>query len=207
MADRQRSARTGADPTGPDPRRRRSASQQAILDATVELLERDGYRALTIEAIARRAGVGKQTIYRWWGGSKPDLVLEAFGRAGDERVALPDTGSVREDLLGILAPVFDLQSGGGSGTARANRAMMAEAQLDADFAPRYLELHRHWWGPLLAAVARGIDRGELDPATDPQLIVDLLLGAAWYRLLLGHERLDGTVAAQVVDAVLQGART
>lgn len=193
-------------PHRPDARRRSSDSQQAILDATVELLERDGYRALTIEGIAQRAGVGKQTIYRWWSGSKPDLVLEAFGRAGDERVEPPDTGSVREDLLGVLAPVFELQSGPASGTARANRAMMAEAQLDPDFRARYLELHQHWWGPLIDAVTRGIDRGELAPETEPQLVVDLLLGAAWYRLLLGHAPLDDAAAEQVVDAVLDGVR-
>ncbi len=62
----------------PDPRRRSDASHAAILAATVELLEEGGYRALTIEGVARRAGVGKQTIYRWWDGSKAALVLEAF---------------------------------------------------------------------------------------------------------------------------------
>lgn len=170
----------------------------------MELLEERGYRRLTIEGVARRAGVGKQTIYRWWKGSKPDLVLEAFSRAGDERVEPPDTGTVRSDLLAILEPVFDLHDDLRSGTALANKTLMAEAQLDVDFHPRYVELHRHWWGPLRTAIQHGIDRGELGSATDPDLLVDAVLGFAWYRLLLEHAPLDRAAAAAVVDLVLGG---
>lgn len=184
--------------------RRSADSHRRILDATVELLERFGYRELTIEGVARRAGVGKQTIYRWWHGSKPDLVLEAFTDASDVRVAPPDTGNVRGDVLAILEPVFDLQADLRTGTALANKTLMAEAQLDADFHPRYVALHRHWWGPLRAAIERGIDRGELPMDTDPDLVVDTLLGFAWYRLLLEHSPLDQRAAAAVVDLVLNG---
>lgn len=188
----------------PDPRRRSSSSHRRILDATVELLERDGYRHLTIEAVAKHAGVGKQTIYRWWGGSKPDLILEAFTAASDDRVAPPDNGSVRSDLLAIMQPVFDLQADLRSGTALANKSLMAEAQLDSDFHHRYVELHRHWWGPLATAVERGIERGELDAHTEPGLVVDTLLGFSWYRLLLEHAPLDQRAATNIVDLVLNG---
>jgi AcrR family transcriptional regulator len=191
---------------GPDPQRRSTESHRRILDATVELLERNGYRQLTIEGVAKRAGVGKQTIYRWWHGSKPDLVLEAFTHASDERVSPPDTGCVRNDLLAILQPVFDLQADLRSGTALANKTLMAEAQLDADFHPRYVQLHRHWWGPLRTALERGIDSGELDPDTDPDVVLDTLLGFAWYRLLLEHAPLDHNAARSIVDLVLDGAR-
>lgn len=189
----------------PDPDRRSQDSHHRILDATVELLEEHGYRRLTIEGVARRAGVGKQTIYRWWKGSKADLVLEAFTSAGDARVGPPDTGAVRNDLLAILEPVFELHDDLRSGTALANKTLMAEAQLDVDFHPRYIELHRHWWGPLRTAIQRGIDRGELRPATDTDLLVDALLGFAWYRLLLEHAPLDRAAAVAVVDLVLAGA--
>lgn len=187
------------------PSSRSAASHAAILTATVELLEEGGYRSLTVEGVARRAGVGKQTIYRWWHGSKADLVLEAFARVGDDRVDPPDTGSVRGDLLGILRPVFDLQADPRTGTALANKALMAEAQVDPAFHERYVDLHRHWWGPLFAAVQRGIDRGELRADADPQQVVDLLLGFAWYRLLLEHAPLDEDAAASAVDIVLGGA--
>ncbi|MFN8620131.1 MAG: TetR/AcrR family transcriptional regulator [Chloroflexota bacterium] len=188
----------------PDPRRRDAATHAAILRATVELLENRGYRALTIEGVARHAGVGKQTIYRWWGGSKAALVLEAFTQASDERVEPPDTGSVRGDLLAILVPVFALSADRASRTALANRTMMAEAQLDPAFHEQYVALHRHWWGPLDTAIRRGIARGELAAGTDPGQAIDLLLGFAWYRLLLGHAPLDADAASSLVDVVLAG---
>lgn len=191
---------------GPDARRRRPSSHAAILAATVEILEEVGYRGLSIEGVAKRAGVGKQTIYRWWNGSKPELVLEAFTRAGDDRVQPPDTGDVRADLLAILEPVFDLQSDPRSGTALANRTLMAEAQLDPSFHGRYAELHRYWRGPLRSAIERGVARGELSPAVDPEVVIDLLLGLGWYRLLLEHAALDGDVARAAVDSVLDGLR-
>lgn len=195
---------TPPEPLAPDPRRRDPESHAAILRATVEILEQGGYRNLTIEGVARRAGVGKQTIYRWWHGSKPALVLEAFTQASDERVDPPDTGSVRADLLAIMEPVFQMQVDPHAGTALANKTLMAEAQLNHDFHARYAELHRHWWGPLLAAVERGVERGELVADTDPGMVVDLLLGFGWYRLLLEHAPLDRTVAVSVVDSVLNG---
>ena len=150
-------------PPGPPPAtgRRSAESHAAILAATVALLEEVGYRGLTIEGVARRAGVGKQTIYRWWDGSKAALVMEAFTDVGDDRVVPPDTGDVRADLLGILEPVFALHTGFREGTALANKTLMAEAQLDEGFHHRYAALHRDWRGPMRDAVARGIARGEL----------------------------------------------
>lgn len=191
----------------PDPQRRSQHSRSAILDSTVELLEQVGYRNLTIEGVAKRAGVGKQTIYRWWQGSKPALVLEAFTQASDDRVEPPDSGSVRADLLAILEPVFALQADLRSGTALANKTLMAEAQLDPAFHPRYVELHRHWWGPLRDAIEHGVERGELRADADFDLVVDTLLGAAWYRLLLEHAPLDPQVASTLVDMILAGITT
>lgn len=188
----------------PDASRRRPDSHAAILRATVELLEEQGYRSLTIEGVAKRAGVGKQTIYRWWDGSKGALVLEAFTSVGDERVPPSDTGVVRADLLAIMRPVFALNAEPRRGTALANRTLMAEAQLDPDFHAAYVDLHRSWWGPLRDVLERGIARGELRRGTDVQLVIDLLLGASWYRLLLEHAPLDRRSADAVVDAVLAG---
>lgn len=184
--------------------RRRAAPTRAVLDATVELLEEVGYGATTIEGIARRAGVGKQTIYRWWGGSKADLILEAFIGVEPERVPAPDTGSLRGDLLAILQPVFDRSADRDRGTSLANRTLMAEAQLDPDFLPAYRRVHESWWGPLDEALRRGIVRGELAPDSDVGAVIDVLLGFAWYRLLLGHRPLDAEIAVDLVDLTLAG---
>ena len=102
---------------------------------------------LTIEGVARRAGVGKQATYRWWDGSKAELVLEASTMVSDGRVDPPETGSARGDLLAVLEPVVALQRDLRSGTALADKTLMADAQLDAEFHPRYVALHRRRWGP------------------------------------------------------------
>jgi AcrR family transcriptional regulator len=188
----------------PNPGRRNAAAHRAILDATVALLERDGYKRLTIEAIAARAGVGKQTIYRWWP-SKASLVMEAYAAAGEERVPEPDTGTVSGDLAAILIPVFAINGDFASGGALANRSMMAEALLDAEFLATYRRLHASWRGPLVHVLERGKARGEVRPAVDVEALVDIILGASWYRQLLAHAPLDERYARQIIAAVIDGA--
>ncbi|MET4100540.1 AcrR family transcriptional regulator [Agrococcus sp. UYP10] len=86
---------------------RSEPARVAILDATAALFAEVGYDHLTIEGIAARAGVGKQTIYRWWG-SKGPLVAECLleGRLLPGRLTLPDTGDVRADMAAWLTTVF-----------------------------------------------------------------------------------------------------
>lgn len=189
----------------PDPRRRDAQAHGAILAATVDLLERDGYKKLTIESIAERAGVGKQTIYRWWP-NKAALVMEAFIAVGDERAPEPDTGQVRSDLEAILIPVFALNADYATGTARANKGMMAEAQLDPAFHDTYLALHRAWWGPLRNVLERGKQRGELRADADSGALIDMMLGASWYRVLLEHAPLDEAFARLLARTVVEGNR-
>src|SRR5690606_25306680 len=81
-------------PRNPDPRRRSERSRRAILDAARTLVAETGYPKLTIEAVAARAGVGKQTIYRWWP-SKGALLLDAvlaLSQTAEGDITLPDTG-------------------------------------------------------------------------------------------------------------------
>lgn len=88
---------------------RSEAAQTAILDATAKIFTDHGYDQLTIEGIAAAAGVGKQTIYRWWG-SKSAVVADCLisGRLLPERLALPDTGDVRRDLVNWLTGVIEV---------------------------------------------------------------------------------------------------
>jgi AcrR family transcriptional regulator len=186
----------------PPGRPRSRNSQRAILAATVELLEEAGWSRLTIEKIAARAGVGKQTIYRWYDGDLGRIVVEAYIDASDERVEIPDTGSVRADLTAIVVPVAAMNSNRGSGLALANRSLMAHAQVSDLFAAQYRALHEHWRDVMLAAVRRGVDRGELVAETDPDLVVDQLLGLQWYRLLVGHLPTTEDDAVESVDTAL-----
>jgi AcrR family transcriptional regulator len=191
--------------SGRNPRRRDPALHRAILDATVRLLERDGYGKLTIEGIAAEAGVGKQTIYRWWRG-KPELVMEAYIAAGEERVPAPDTGDVTADLEAILVPVFALNADYASGGALANKGMVAESQLDPAFHEIYASLHRAWWGPLVAVIERAQARGQLRADVAPQDLVDIMLGASWYRVLLEHAPLDADFARLIVRSLVESNR-
>src|SRR6185312_12309336 len=76
-------------------------SQQAILDATLTLLAAEGFDAMSIEAIAARAGVGKKTIYRWWN-SKEALVIDAIKNVQQVKNPVIDTGSLRDDLIALF---------------------------------------------------------------------------------------------------------
>ena len=85
----------------PDPARRSERSRRAILDAALELLTEHGYAELTIEAVAARAGVGKQTIYRWWSG-KGAVVLDMMGKTVNQVIS-PKDSLVRWQVLIMVA--------------------------------------------------------------------------------------------------------
>jgi AcrR family transcriptional regulator len=183
-------------------RRRSERSHAAIIRATQELLVERGYRALTIEGVAARAGVGKQTIYRWWP-SRAALVLEAY-LAGSEAIAPPPPqDSVREDvreLLVWLSRVLAQPIGG-----RVVAGLIGDLQQDAELAEGY---HRDVVparrSRMLAALERGLDRGEIRSDADLEVAVDALHGAVFYRLLLSGAPLDEEFAQRLADHVLAG---
>jgi AcrR family transcriptional regulator len=184
-------------------RRRSDRSHQAIITATQELLVERGYRELTIEGVAARAGVGKQTIYRWWP-SRAALVLEAYLVASDRvRLPTPDSGSTREDvraLLTWLAEVLAEPTGG-----RVVAGLVGDMQHDSDLAEGFrrdvVPARRH---AMRAALERGRERGEIRADADLGLAVDTLHGAVFYRLLLSGEPLDAAFAERLADQVLEG---
>jgi AcrR family transcriptional regulator len=183
-------------------RRRSERAHAAILAATQELLVERGYGNLTIEGVAARAGVGKQTIYRWWP-SRPTLVLEAY-LAGSDALPPPAPGaSVQEDvraLLVWLSAVLAQPIGG-----RVLAGLVADLQQDEDLAAGYrrdvVPVRRT---AMLGALERGRARGEIRAEADLGVAVDALHGAVFYRLLLSGEPLDDVFAATVADHVLAG---
>jgi AcrR family transcriptional regulator len=186
-------------------RRRSERSHRAIITATQELLVEHGYRKLTIESVAARAGVGKQTIYRWWP-SRAALVLEAY-LAGSDAVSLPppDGDSTRDDvraLIGWLATVLAEPTGG-----RVVAGLVGDLQHDPELAEGFradvVPARRQ---AMLAALERGRERGEIRADANLDLAVDTLHGAVFYRLLLSGEPLDAEFAARVADQVLDGLR-
>jgi AcrR family transcriptional regulator len=189
-------------PCSPYPRRRSARARQAILDAANALLDEHGFARTTIEAIAARAGVGKQTIYRWWP-CRASVLLEAYLARGDRQVPVPDTGVLRADLTGYLARLVEVLTCSVAGQTIAGVA--AQAQSDPDlacvFREQFVDVRR---GEIRAILARGAERGELRPDVDLELATDALFGPVWARLLLTHAPLDRAVAATLVDALLCG---
>jgi AcrR family transcriptional regulator len=168
--------------------RRNDQARSAILDAAQRLLRTEGYGALTIGAIAREAGVGRQTIYRWWP-SKADVVLEALIAWGAEAVPTPAGGPLPQRLRAFVRATFS--EAGDPGAAALLRALAGESQRDPEFGARFatfLAARRAALGDVLAPDV---------PAAQIPVVVDLVFGVLWYRLLLGHEPLDDRAADQV----------
>lgn len=191
----------------PDASRRSDRARRAILSATRALVADVGYARLTIEGIAATAGVGKQTIYRWWpskGAVLFDAILEANSQE-DGAIALPDTGALDTDLQlvlrGTVAELADATND------RLQRAITAEIQADTVLAG---ELVRRLLRPQLDAcaerIAAGIRAGQVDASVDPGLAVELLFGPIVHRWLLRTGELDEKFADDVLTMVLMGLR-
>ncbi|MBD0672482.1 TetR/AcrR family transcriptional regulator [Streptomyces sp. CBMA156] len=182
-------------------RRRNEAARQAILDAALRLLAESDGTPVTIDAIARAAGVGKQTVYRWWP-SKGAVLLDALTGRADQDVHDPDTGDLRADLRAFIGTTFETAQR--DTTASALRTVAREAARD----PHLAELMRSFTaarrGALRDLLARGRERGELAGDADPDLIADQVYGVFWYRFLLGHGALDADTAERLTDSLTRG---
>ncbi|QNP68717.1 TetR/AcrR family transcriptional regulator C-terminal ligand-binding domain-containing protein [Streptomyces roseirectus] len=182
-------------------RPRSEESRGAILAAALEGLREHGFAALTIEGIAGRAGVGKQTIYRWWP-SKADVVLDALLDQAEETIRVPDEGSLRADLTAFLGATFRQTH-----QRPVLVGLMGQALLDPGFALAFRErfLFRRR-GTLRELFDRAISRGEIAAGVDPELLVDVVYGVLWYRLMLDHAPLDGAASRQLTELVLRAVR-
>lgn len=182
-------------------RPRSEESRAAVLRATSQLLHEVGLRAMTTEEIASRSGASKATIYKWW----PNKYAVAFDAFLSEMMAEsrdPDTGSARDDLTAVVRGLLRFYSGP-SGHVFAQ--LVGEAQADplirqelrANLVDSRRELFRAIW-------QRGVDGGEFRGDTDPDAAVDLMIGPAFYRLMMGHAPLDEAAADALVDAAIRG---
>ncbi len=181
--------------------RRKESSRVAILDAALALCRDEGYARLSVEAIAARAGVGKQTIYRWWP-SKGAVLLEALDREA-ATAEFPDTGDVVADLRTTIRDVVRSQANPGLGPPFA--ALMAEAQHDPSLGhlllERFITPRR---APIAARLRRAQRDGQVSEDLDVDAVLEVIFGALFHRLLLPSGPLDAAYADFVVDAVLAG---
>jgi len=178
--------------------------EQAILKAAATLLAERGLQALTIEDVASLAKVGKASIYRRWP-SKGTLALEAF--LSEFLLLQPpvDTGSLTGDLQQALSVWVEAVAG--TPTGRSLVGLIAEAQFDPDLAKA--------WGENVVTVARNqhrsmieraIDRDEIPRDSDVDVLMDMLYGPAYHRLLQGHLPLTDDFVQRVVAVAVAGAK-
>jgi AcrR family transcriptional regulator len=192
--------------TGRGPGRpRNTAHDAAIVAAAQELLARSGYNSLTIDSVASLAGVGRPTIYRRWP-SKAALVIGALGENVSEAEEVPDTGTLRGDLLAIRQKQLELyNSPEGQKVLPGLAADMADhPELHPRFHQRYVA---PWRRAVEQAVQRSVARGELPAGTDDRLIADVLTGPLIFRVLFANEDIDPVALEPAVDLVLAGLQS
>lgn len=186
-------------------RPRSEPARQAILAAAADLLLARGLSAVSMDAIAERAGVSKATIYRWWP-TKETLALDAlYEQLTEPNPEPPDTGSLEGDLRLLLSGWMKRARSGPY--ARVIGALVTEAATDPSFGElyraRYIEPRR---AQARVVLARALDRGELPAGTDVEAALDLLYGPVYHRLLHGHAPLTPEFAKFVVRTVIAGLR-
>ena len=198
--------RTATESSAAGARRRRGPSHRvraAALAATLAELAESGYAALSLERVARRAGVHKTTLYRRWG-TREELVLEAMLERAAERISVPDTGSLRDDLL-------ELARTAAANAASPEVAAMARAvAAGSPYDSRLARANQRFWAERLTLdgviVERAIDRGEVAPRTDPRRVIEAVLGPIHLRLLLTGEPVDRPFLEGIVDVVVDGIK-
>ena len=172
----------------------------AVLEAADNLLAERGFAGVTIEGIAARAGVAKQTIYRWWD-SKTAILFDALTQDAEEFFTSADTGDLGSDLrvrLRAVATFLTTTDAGAVARALAGQAQhdpAVAARFAAEFTARQRALDR-------ALLVRARARGDLAPGTDIDLAIDQLAGPVYYRVLITGEPVPAAFTDAIVDAFL-----
>jgi AcrR family transcriptional regulator len=172
----------------------------AIRNAVMSELAEVGYGRLSIEAVARRAGVGKTAIYRRWS-NKLEMVLEIITEVAGRKVPLPDTGSFADDLDLLMMIVSKaLQHRVASQIIPDLMAEAARNPQIAETLQRVLRTHQQSVGEKL--VGQAIARGELPENTDPEVAVDLILGPLYWRLAVSRQPISDDYLEKLAASVL-----
>jgi AcrR family transcriptional regulator len=180
-------------------RPRSEEAHKAILDATLDLLVEVGFSALTVEGVASRAGVGKATIYRRWA-SKLPLVVEAFGELpGFEDV---DTGSLQLDLKEMLGHYLEVYNSSPLSAVLPSLAgeRFHNPELSILFEPVSVDRRR----PLIRALERARQRGEIARDTDLELAADIVVGPIAVTLFFKGGKINPSMVGPMVDLALRG---
>jgi AcrR family transcriptional regulator len=184
-------------------RPRSEKTKQAILSAAYELLLGNGFGAVTVEKIAERAGVSKATIYKWWP-NKAAVVMDAFFDAAVVRLPIPDTGSTINDMI---IQVNNLAKFLISREGKVINEIIAEGQFNQKLAEAYRAIYfkpRRLDSRYI--LERGISRGELKEDLDIELVIDLIFGPLFYRLLITGDMVDEAFIKDLINYAFKGIK-
>jgi AcrR family transcriptional regulator len=184
-------------------RPRSERARLAIMEAAADLLIEGGLAAATIEAVAARAGVSKVTIYKWWP-TRGAVAIDAYFHRYQQTIAFEDSGDVAHDLTVQIQALVEAFRG------RAGQVMaelIGQAQSDAALADmlraRWIQPRREMTGMVLR---RAIDRGQIRPDTDIEILMDQLYAPLYYRITVRHQPLGDALAPALVRSILDGVR-
>jgi AcrR family transcriptional regulator len=181
-------------------RPRNAECSREILEAALHLVAEVGIAGLTMDAVARAAGVGKATIYRRWS-SKEALMLDAW-MSCVRKPEVPDTGSLQGDLEALLGGID--QKFSDVELQRVFPQMIAAAKVNPDVADAYREFIAQRRAPLQTVLQRAVARGEIDRDADLQVVHDLLVAPLMYRWMVSDAPIDDTVVRRIIAIVTAG---
>jgi AcrR family transcriptional regulator len=185
----------------PRGRPRSEHRKQAILEAAQALLEEGGPGAVTMEAVAARAGVGKPTVYRWW----PDRHAVAMAALMAKETHERERSSHSSALSSLREQLHAIARRFATGTGRHVTSMIASADSESELGRAFRNhfvLARRTEGK--AWLERAMLDGDLRPELDLEVALDLLYGPLFFRLLMGHAPLDQAFVDRVLDDALRG---
>ncbi len=177
--------------------------REAVLSAAVEELMHGGYSAMSVEAVATRAGVNKTTIYRRWP-TLDDLLVDALNAWSLTALHVPDTGSIETDLLAIGQELADVLNGG---VGRQIAAMVLTAGLrSADLSEATRRYFDHPAVRAIPTVTRAIERGELPPETDAAALLATFRAPLFYQMVTTGDPIDEQLVTRSTHIALTAAR-
>jgi AcrR family transcriptional regulator len=186
----------------PPGRPRSAEADRSILRAAVDILGEEGYGGVTMEGVACRAGVGKATVYRRWA-SKSALVVDAMSACRDSGFCPPDSGSAREDLLAFVRGFMHTVRTSDAG--RVMPAVVAELARNPELAEAFRDgFVKPRRARVLEAVRRGVDRGEVRPDVDAELVADGVVALLMHRFLITGMEIDDGLPERVIELLWRG---
>ncbi|TQR86779.1 TetR/AcrR family transcriptional regulator [Mycobacterium hodleri] len=177
--------------------------REAILTATFDELVATGYAALSMEAVASRAGVHKTTVYRRWP-TVDDLLLDALTTWSQEALPVPDTGSIDTDLVALGRELADALN---DGVGRQIAAFVLTSGLRSS---RLSEATRRYFDHqalrAVPTVRQAVDRGELPETCDANALLTTFRAPLFYRMVTTGDPIDDALITHAVDVALNAAR-